>query len=146
MIKSIRQLAFLLLLFFVSQSLFAQSTTISGNVRTANEKTGLTGVSVTVKGSSQGTFTNNLGNFSITINQPLPVTLVFSTVGAVTREVEVSAPTTSLVVDLETRYSIGEEIVVSASRAPERMLESPVTIERVNAATIRNSPNTSYYD
>jgi len=146
MIKSIRQLAFLLLLFVISQSLFAQTTTISGNVRTANEKTGLTGVSVTVKGSSQGTFTNNLGNFSITVNQPLPVTLVFSTVGAVTREVEVSSATTSLTVDLETRYSIGEEIVVSASRAPERMLESPVTIERVNAATIRNSPNTSYYD
>ena len=35
---------------------------------------------------------------------------------------------------------------MAASRLPERILESPVTIERVNAAAILQSPATSYYD
>ena len=38
------------------------------------------------------------------------------------------------------------EVVVAASRVPERILESPVSVERVNAAAVRNSPASSYYD
>src|SRR6478736_1271438 len=143
--KFMRILAALLVL-FISYSANAQSTTITGNVRTATEKAGLAAVSVSVKGSSQGTYTNDKGNFSITVNQALPITLVFSAVGTTTQEVLVSSASKPLVVELETSYSMGQEIVVAASRVPERILESPVTIERVNAASIRNSATTSYYD
>jgi outer membrane receptor protein involved in Fe transport len=41
---------------------------------------------------------------------------------------------------------LGQEIVVAATRTPSRILESPVTIERISAANIRNSASTSYYD
>ncbi len=37
-------------------------------------------------------------------------------------------------------------MVVSASRVPEKILESPVSIERINTANIRNTPATGYYD
>ena len=144
--KFIQNLALLLALFFSLNSAKAQSTTITGNVRTATEKAGIAAVSVTVKGSTQGTSTNDKGNFTITVNQPLPVTLVFSAVGTTTQEVVVSSAATGLIVEMETSYSMGQEIVIAASRTPERILESPVTIERVNAAAIRNAPNTSYYD
>jgi outer membrane receptor protein involved in Fe transport len=42
--------------------------------------------------------------------------------------------------------SLGQEIVVSASRVPERILESPVSIERISAANIRNAPSANFYD
>ncbi|HSB92764.1 MAG TPA: carboxypeptidase-like regulatory domain-containing protein, partial [Flavitalea sp.] len=144
--KFMRPLALLLAVLFSAHEVFAQSTTITGNVRTAAEKAGIAAVSVSVKGTGQGTSTNDKGNFTITVNQPLPVTLVFSAVGTTTQEVVVNSATTGLVVELETSYSMGQEIVVAASRTPERILESPVTIERVNAAAIRNAPTTSYYD
>lgn len=144
--QPIRLLAVVLSLIVLSFPVFAQSVTISGNVRTATEKAGLAAVSVTIKGTGQGTTTNDKGNFSLTTNQSFPLTLVFSGVGATTKEVELSSAASSLVVELETSYSMGQEIVVAASRTPERILESPVTIERVNATTIRNAPNTSYYD
>jgi hypothetical protein len=38
------------------------------------------------------------------------------------------------------------EIVVSASRTPERVLESPVTIERMGIADIKKSASATFYD
>ena len=42
--------------------------------------------------------------------------------------------------------TLGQDIVVSASRTAERILESPVTVERISTAAIRNAPASSYYD
>ena len=42
--------------------------------------------------------------------------------------------------------SLGQEIVVSATRVATKILESPVSIERVSAVTIQNTPAASYYD
>ncbi|HRN49361.1 MAG TPA: hypothetical protein PKW69_15110, partial [Niabella sp.] len=41
---------------------------------------------------------------------------------------------------------LGQEVVVSASRTAERMLNSAVTVERVSSAAIRNTPAVGYYD
>nr|MCU0386429.1 Plug domain-containing protein [Flavihumibacter sp.] len=49
-------------------------------------------------------------------------------------------------VNLAPSSSLGTEVVVSASRVPEKILESPVSIERVSSAAIRVSPAASYYD
>jgi hypothetical protein len=35
---------------------------------------------------------------------------------------------------------------VSASRTPERIMESPVTIERMDARAIKNTTSPSFYD
>ena len=39
-----------------------------------------------------------------------------------------------------------DEIVVSASRTPERIMESPVTIERLDSRAIKNTTSPSFYD
>jgi outer membrane receptor for ferrienterochelin and colicin len=39
-----------------------------------------------------------------------------------------------------------DEIVVSASRTPERIMESPVTIERMDSRAIKNTSSPSFYD
>lgn len=145
MIKKITSFVLVSIAFLFSMNVMAQSTTLKGSVSSAASKEKVPAVSITVKGSSIGTYTDDKGNFSITVSK-LPVTLVFSSVGFENSEVEVSSASQGLDVELKTAATLGQEVVVSATRVATRILESPVTIERVNAATIRNAPAASYYD
>jgi outer membrane receptor protein involved in Fe transport len=122
------------------------STIVSGSVKNAKSKELVSAVSVTVKGSSVGTFTDDKGTFRFSSIKNYPVTLVFSSVGFANKEVTVNAAKTGVEVSLEPSFTLGNEVVVSASRVPERILESPVSIERVSTATIRNTAATNYYD
>ncbi len=125
---------------------FAQSSTISGKIvnRTTNES--ISAVSVTIKGSQVGTFTDDKGNFKVNFNQKLPVTVLFSSVGYALQELVVSNPSDYLTIQMAPSNSLGQEVVVSATKVAQKILESPVSIERVSAANIRNSPVSSYYD
>ena len=122
------------------------STTVSGSVKNAKSKELVSAVSVTVKGSSVGTFTDDKGTFRFSSIKSYPVTLVFSSVGFSNKEVTVNAASSTVEVALEPSFTLGNEVVVSASRVPERILESPVSIERVSTAAIRNTAATNYYD
>ncbi|MEO7265053.1 MAG: TonB-dependent receptor [Ferruginibacter sp.] len=123
----------------------AQNVTISGNVRNSLTQENTAAVSVTIKGSDLGTFTDDKGNFSITAKS-LPVTLIFTSVGYEPQEVAVSSSSAKIDVAFVPSNALGQEVVVSASRVPERILESPVSIERVSAANIRNAPSATFYD
>ncbi len=123
----------------------AQNVTISGNVRNSLTKENAAAVSVTIKGSDLGTFTDDKGNFSITAKS-LPVTLIITSVGYEPQEVVVSSASAKIDVAFVPSNALGQEVVVSASRVPERILESPVSIERISAANIRNAPSASFYD
>ena len=124
---------------------FAQSITVAGNVRNSSSREAVSSVSVLAKGTSIGTFTDEKGDFKLTVEK-LPVVIVFSSVNYETQEVTVTSTTSSLQVELVSTSQLGQEVVVSASRYAERLIESPVTIERVSAATIRNAPASNYYD
>ncbi len=132
----------------LSVSALAQqtSTTVTGNVKSSKSKETVSAVSVSVKGGTTGTYTDDKGNFKLTTTQKLPFTLVFSSVGYADKELSVATNNSVLNVTIETSFTLGNEVVVSASRVPERILESPVSIERIGAAAIRNTPATSYYD
>ncbi len=123
-----------------------QSTTVSGTVKSVKSKEAITAVSVTVKGGASGTFTDDKGGFKFSTVQKLPFTLVFSSVGYTDKEVNVTTNNQVVNVEIETSFTLGNEVVVSASRVPERILESPVSIERIGLAAIRNTPATNYYD
>jgi outer membrane receptor protein involved in Fe transport len=130
-----------------SSSVFAQSSvTITGNVHNALNKEAVPAVSVTIKGGNGGTFTDDKGNFRLTTTKAPPLVLVFTSIGFEPREFNIDAAGTPVQIDFTPTSSLGAEVVVSASRVPERILESPVSIERVSSASIRNSPATDYYD
>src|SRR5579872_3396989 len=113
---------------------FSQSAvTIKGTVRQATTKDRVSAVSVTIKGTLIGTFTDDRGNFQLTTTQPLPVTLVFSSIGFETQEVAVSDAASPVDVSFVPTSSLGREVVVSATRGAIRSLESPVTIERMGS-------------
>lgn len=126
---------------------FSQNTTISGNIRNATSKEFVPAVSVEIKGTTSGTFSDDRGNFRITTSRALPITLVFTSIGYELQEVTINSSSPGFVqVDLTPGTSLGVEVVVSASRVPERILESPVSIERISSANIVNTPATGYYD
>ncbi|MFN8243137.1 MAG: TonB-dependent receptor [Ferruginibacter sp.] len=122
----------------------AQSATISGNVKNSNTKEGAAAVSVTIKGTEFGTFTDDKGNFKLTVKS-LPVTLLISSIGYDMQEITVTKAG-NVDVNLKPASALGQEVVVSASRLPQRIMESPVSIERVSAAAIRNAPASNFYD
>ncbi|MEO6489156.1 MAG: TonB-dependent receptor [Ferruginibacter sp.] len=123
---------------------FAQDATIGGNVRNSNTKEAAGAVSITIKGSDAGTFTDDKGNFKVAVKS-LPVTLLISSVGYEMQEVVVSG-TTPVEIEFKPTAALGQEIIVAANRVPQRIMESPVSIERVNASAIRSSPVASFYD
>ena len=124
---------------------FAQAVTVSGNVKNSNTKEAAGAVSVFVKGTDNGTFTDDKGNFRLSVKN-LPVTLVISSIGFEPQEISVSSASAHINVAFIPASSLGQEIVVSASRVPQKIMESPVSIERVSAATIRNAPVSNFYD
>jgi outer membrane receptor protein involved in Fe transport len=123
-----------------------QSTTVTGSVKNGKSNEAVSAVSVTIKGGTTGTFTDDKGNFRFTTVQKPPFTLVISSVGYANKEVTVTGNNQNLDISIEPSFTLGDEVVVAASRVPERILESPVSIERIGAAAIRNTPQASYYD
>jgi len=145
--KSNPQLLFLIIAFFVALNCFAQSTTtVTGNIKNSQTKESIPAVSVTIKGSSEGAYSDDKGNFKFTTSQKPPFTLVVSSIGYETKEVDYTASGELIDIELQTSYALGQDIVVAATRLPQRILESPVTIERVNSTTIRNAPGSNYYE
>lgn len=136
----------LLLAFFVSIAAFAQTTTITGSVKNSTTNDPVPAVSVTIKGTNSGTYTDEKGNFKLNTSAKPPFILVFSSIGFENQELSVNDATTRLSINFVPSSVLGTEVVVSASRVPERILESPVSIERVSAASIRASPAATYYD
>ncbi|MEO5889520.1 MAG: TonB-dependent receptor [Ferruginibacter sp.] len=124
---------------------FAQDNAISGNIVNSVTNESVAAVSVIVKGAQEGTFTDDKGHFRISVNK-LPVTLLISSVGYSLQEVVVINTAQPLAIKFEPSNSLGQEVVVSASRVPQKIMESPVSIERINAAAIRNAPSANFYD
>jgi outer membrane receptor protein involved in Fe transport len=124
----------------------AQSVTISGTVKNSTTKEGVPAVSVTIKSTSQGTYTNDKGFFSISTTAKLPVTLVFSSVGFEAKEINVTNASNALEVDLVQVSILGQEVVMAAARTPQRILEAPVTIERLSSSALRNAAVPNYYE
>ena len=124
----------------------AQSVTISGTVKGAGSKEAVPAVSVTIKGTSQGTYTDDKGNFSISTNAKFPLTLVFSSIGFEAKEVNVQNASEVVDVSFVEMSTLGQEVVVAADRTPQRIINAPVTIERLSSAALRSSPAPSYYE
>ena len=118
-------------------------TTVNGSVTDANSQP-LSGATVVIVGSSTGVVADFDGNYSITSDMDTPFTLEASSVGFQAMSVEVSSSST-VNFTLEDNTSL-DEVVVSASRTPQRIFESPVTIERFGVKDIANTASADFYD
>ncbi len=106
----------------------------------------LVGVNIKVKDKIVGTSTDLNGNFSLNVNQNPPLTLVISIIGFKTVEIEITNSNESIDVVMEDQTIFGSDVVVSASRVEENILQSPVSIEKIDILDIQSAASTSFYD
>ena len=120
-------------------------TTISGTV-SGQDGQPLVGVSIQVSGKVVGTTTNDAGQFSLHVNDQPPIILQVSSLGYIPQELTVTEASTTLDISLSEQTIMASEVVVSASRIEESVMQSPVSIEKLNVLGIRESPQPSFYD
>ena len=142
MIKKILLIAFIA---FGSLAMVAQ-TTITGTVKDAKTGETLPGANIKISRKALGTTTDFDGNFMLKITDKPPFTLEISMLGYKMIKVEVTKNNQNVTVNLEENETSLDEIVVSASRTPERIMESPVTVERMDTRAIKNTSAPSFYD
>lgn len=125
---------------------YAQRTVVSGNIVDESGES-LIGVNILVKGTVNGTISDVQGNFSLSISSAPPITLVITSIGYQAQELEItSASVNDLKITMSESVLIGQEVVVSASRVEESILQSPVSIEKMDIRSIRESAAPSFYD
>lgn len=134
---------FILSLFFCGIS-FAQITT-TGLIKDKNGIS-LPGINISVIGENIGTISDADGKFQLVANKALPFEIEISSVGFISQKVRVTKNNQAVNMVLSEEENLLNEIVVSASRTPERIIESPVTVERMGLKEIRNTSSPSFYD
>jgi iron complex outermembrane receptor protein len=142
MIKKILLVAFIA---FSSLTMVAQ-TTVTGTVTDAKTGELLPGANIKISRRAVGTSTDFDGNFVLTVTDKPPFKIEISMIGFHPETAEITKNNQKVEVSLRENETSLDEIVVSASRTPERIMESPVTVERMDARAIKNTSSPSFYD
>jgi len=138
---------FLFFLLTVSLSVLAQETKISGVVTDAETGQPISRASINVKGKLIGTVTDENGKFSLTVNKlKLPFSILITSVSHQAREVEITNQDQTVTTTLDKKTAILNEVVTAASRIPENILQSPVSIEKMTLKNINENPSLTFYD
>lgn len=140
-----KQILILLLSLFTA-CLYGQELRITGKVTDKESAESLAGVNIVVKGKLTGTITDAKGNFQLTtISQP-PFVLIVSSIGYERQEVTITDPDQVVDISLSVKVELMDEMVVAASRVEESILESPVSIEKMDVRLVRETPSMSFYE
>jgi len=119
-------------------------TTLKGKVVDDNNQP-IPGANVILKGERVGTVTDFDGLFSLTVEQTPPFTIEVSSVGFESYSEVITSNQQDLAITLQEGTEL-DEVIVSASRTPERIFESPVSVERFGIKKIKNAPSADFYD
>lgn len=119
-------------------------TTVQGKVVDENNEP-IPGTNVVLVGKAEGTTTDFDGNFTFNTSEQPPFKLQFTTLGYSDFIADVTSNNQTLSITLSEASTLLDEIVISASRTPERIFESPVTVERMGIETIKNTASADFY-
>lgn len=109
----------------------AAQTNFKGRVTDKATGQPLTGATITVKGTSNSVVTDEDGNYTLATNRALPVTLVASYVGYA--DMAVQASNSPVNFQLSESTAMGDEVVVSASKRPQKITSAPAAISVITA-------------
>jgi outer membrane receptor protein involved in Fe transport len=141
----VKKLLFIILL-LSSINLFAQESKITGTLTDAATGQAVVGASITVKGKLTGTITDSKGNYSLNLNKiKPPFTLIISAVGYEQIENNVTAAG-EVSLKLQQKSIVLNEVVSSATRINQSILQSPVSIEKMSLKAIKENPSFTFYD
>ena len=124
------------LIVVLSNSLAAQDIKITGKITGENGEA-LGGVSITLKGTSVGTTTDNNGNFTLVV--PEKGTLVISDIGFETQEVAINSQSLVNVKLTTARKFMDEVVVIGYGQATKRDLTG--SIVKIDGKEIADKPN-----
>ncbi len=119
-------------------------TTVQGKVVDENSQP-IPGANVVLVGKAEGTVTDFDGNFTFNTSQTPPFQLRITSIGFSDFVANVTSNNQTLSITLKEASTLLDEIVISASRTPERIFESPVSVERFGLKEIKNTTAESFY-
>lgn len=122
---------------------YAQDKTLTGKVKDAKDGSVLAGASVVAKGTSIGTVTNSLGEFTLKVPVSVSV-LTVSFIGYASKDVPVGTGVLNVLLDVASNQL--EEVVISTgSRNSKRtMTDTPLPIDILSAADLKTTGQTSF--
>lgn len=133
--------------FFITLSFWvtvSAQVSIKGNVKDEQGEA-LIGASVGVPNSTIGTLTDAEGKFALTVSNSLPFKLRVSFVGFISKDIDITDASKEISVQLKEAGMLGEILVSAASRVDERILEAPVTVEKIDLKELRSTASFDAY-
>ncbi|WP_190242477.1 carboxypeptidase-like regulatory domain-containing protein [Hymenobacter lapidiphilus] len=117
-----------------------EAVPVTGSVLTDTGQP-LPGATIFIKGTFIGTSTSRDGGFLLRTDfSNGPVILSVSFVGYVTQELTLSKPDNGIKVTLKPNPIQAAEVIASASRKEENILQAPVTVEKVTSEQVLRLP------
>lgn len=144
-----RRFLFFLAFICITSPFFAQSVTLSGKLTDKSSGQPLPFVSIVVKETGKGTASDANGIYSIPLEftaEKKEYTILFSFIGYATQTRVVSKSDSRIDIQLEPTSVMSTEVVVTGSRVSESIMESPVSIQKVNSMQIANTAGGNFYD
>jgi len=142
------KLLFIFIAFFtysitgMSQDLY----TYSGILKDAQQETPLSGAVVRIKQTNTFAVAKEDGSFQIKTTLKPPFTLQISSIGYESQEFVISNTDKPITLSLNVQNVYAGLVLVTASRVPESILKSPVSIEKLSLSAIKEAAAPSFYD
>jgi len=142
--KPIRFFTLFLIVFALSVNIIYAQVKISGTIKDKATNETMIGSNVVIKGTTTGTTTDLDGNFTIEVDS-LPVKLQITFIGYGKKDITVEDAGTPLIIDMEMTAFAGQEVVVSASRVSETIMESAISVQKMNTKQIQEAASGDFY-
>jgi TonB-dependent starch-binding outer membrane protein SusC len=126
--------------FLAAASLFAQDKKVTGKVTSAEDGSGLPGVTISVKGTTKGTQSDVNGSYSISV--PSSATLVFTFVGLNPQSVQVGSKSV-IDVKLSTDARQLSEVVVTGTGTAIDKRSTAIDVQAITAKNLPSVPSAS---
>lgn len=138
---------FLGLNFLFCFSFYAQLvTTVKGEVFDKKDNSTVNTAVITILSSSRNVTVNNEGEFVLESWQSPPLDIKISSIGYKDYYYTVTSNEEWITVLLEEEVTGLDEITIAASRAPEQVFESPVSVEILTTTAIENTTSSTFYE
>nr|WP_223878118.1 TonB-dependent receptor [Chryseobacterium vrystaatense] len=119
---------------------------LSGIIKHTDSHKGIAGAQIRVEHTQDIAVTDQEGNFNLRTRVKIPFRIVVTKEGFAAHTAEILSLSSKIAIELNPQNNIINEVVISASRVPEKILRSPIAIEKIDIKTIRESPAASFYE
>jgi len=144
--KIVQRISICLILMLISNIILAQNLSIKGKVTDSKTGESMIGVHIVIEGDVYGAVTGYDGSFEFKTQKSFPIELHISYMGYESQKIKVADNKSNLDIKLKEQYLLGQEVVVSASRIEENLLQSSVSIEKMNMRDINQLSTANFYD